>query len=135
MRDLKKFLMSRLTSYRGGDQGAGASGRRRKVLGGPLGNARSNGPRRSTNEYRVQRRDSEIRWVRVCRLASREGAGRERRMASLVGTVEDITEHKEWAEREHFLKVPRSSGRGSTTRFTASFPWICAARKFWMLPR
>jgi PAS domain S-box-containing protein len=63
-----------------------------------------NGPRRSTNEYRVQRRDGEIRWVRVCRLASREGVGRERRVASLVGTVEDITEHKEWAQREHFFR-------------------------------
>jgi PAS domain S-box-containing protein len=63
-----------------------------------------NGPQRSTHEYRVQRRDGEVRWVRVCRLASREGAGRERRVASLVGTVQDITEHKECAEREHFFK-------------------------------
>jgi two-component system, chemotaxis family, CheB/CheR fusion protein len=62
------------------------------------------GPQRSTHEYRVQRRDGGVRWVRVCWLAYHEGAGRERRVASVVGTVQDITEHKECAEREYLLK-------------------------------
>ena len=41
--------------------------------------------------------------VEVRRLACFEGAGRERRVASLVGTVQDITERKEREEREHLL--------------------------------
>jgi hypothetical protein len=36
-------------------------------------------------------------------LACFEGAGRERRCASLVGTVQEITERKERQEREHLL--------------------------------
>jgi PAS domain S-box-containing protein len=51
-------------------------------------------------EYRVQRRDGEVRWVEVRRLACFEGAGRERRCASLVGTVQEITERKKRQERE-----------------------------------
>jgi PAS domain S-box-containing protein len=61
------------------------------------------GPQRSTHEYRVQWRDGEVHSVRVCWLACREGAGHERRVASLLGTVYDITEHKESSEREHLL--------------------------------
>jgi PAS domain-containing protein len=60
-------------------------------------------PRRSPREYRVQRRDGEVRWVEVRRLACFEGAGRERRCASLVGTVQEITERKERQERENLL--------------------------------
>jgi PAS domain S-box-containing protein len=61
------------------------------------------GPQRSTHEYRVQRRDGEVRWVRVCWLASREGAGRERRVASILGTVHDITGRKRREEHEHLV--------------------------------
>jgi PAS domain S-box-containing protein len=68
------------------------------------------GPLRSTEEYRLRRRDGEVRWVRVCWLAYLEDAGRERRVASVIGTAQDITEHKEctarerlFAEREHLL--------------------------------
>jgi len=57
-------------------------------------------PQRPPQEYRVQRRDGEVRWVEVRRLACFEGAGRERRCASLVGTVEEITERKERQERD-----------------------------------
>jgi PAS domain S-box-containing protein len=60
-------------------------------------------PQRSPREYRVQRRDGEVRWVEVRRLACFEGAGRERRCASLVGTVQEITERKERQERDHLL--------------------------------
>ena len=60
-------------------------------------------PQRSPREYRVQRGDGEARWVEVRRLACFEGAGRERRCASLVGTVQEITERKERQEREHLL--------------------------------
>ena len=57
-------------------------------------------PQRSPREYRVQRRDGEVRWVEVRRLACFEGAERERRCASLVGTVQEITERKECQERD-----------------------------------
>jgi PAS domain S-box-containing protein len=61
------------------------------------------GPQRSSQEYRVQRRDGAARWVRVCWLAYHEGAGRERRVANVVGTVHDITERKQREERDHLL--------------------------------
>jgi PAS domain S-box-containing protein len=61
------------------------------------------GPQRSTHEYLVQGRDGEARWVRVCWLAYHEGAGRERRVASVVGTVHDITERKHREERQHLV--------------------------------
>jgi PAS domain S-box-containing protein len=57
-------------------------------------------PQRSPREYRVQRRDGEVRWIEVRRLACFEGAGRERHCASLVGTVEEITGRKERQERD-----------------------------------
>jgi PAS domain S-box-containing protein len=60
-------------------------------------------PQRSPREYRVQRRNGEVRWVEVRRLACFEGAGRERRCASLVGTVQEITKRKEREEKEHLL--------------------------------
>jgi PAS domain S-box-containing protein len=55
------------------------------------------------HEYRVQRRNGEVRWVEVRRLAYFEGNPRERRLASVVGTVHDITERKEREERERLL--------------------------------
>jgi PAS domain S-box-containing protein len=54
-------------------------------------------------EYRVQRRDGEVRWVEVHGLAYFESAGRERRAVSIVGTAADITERKEREEKEHLL--------------------------------
>jgi PAS domain-containing protein len=45
-------------------------------------------PPRLPREYRVRRREGEVRWVEIRRLACFEGAGRQRRCASLVGTVE-----------------------------------------------
>jgi PAS domain S-box-containing protein len=67
-------------------------------------------PQRPPREYRVQPREGEVRWVEVRRLACFEGAGRERRCASLVGTVEEITarkkrqeQDKERQERDHLL--------------------------------
>jgi PAS domain S-box-containing protein len=61
------------------------------------------GPQRSTHEYRVLRRDGTVRWVQVSWLAYLEGAGGELRVASVVGTVFDITERKQREEREHLL--------------------------------
>jgi PAS domain S-box-containing protein len=65
---------------------------------------------RPPRDYRVQRKDGEVRWVEVRRLACFEGAGRERQCASLVGTVEEITarkkrqeQDKERQERDHLL--------------------------------
>jgi PAS domain S-box-containing protein len=54
-------------------------------------------------EYRVQRRDGEVRWVESHGLAYFEGAGGEHRAVSIVGTVQDITERKEREEKEHLL--------------------------------
>jgi PAS domain S-box-containing protein len=58
---------------------------------------------RTPQEYRVQGRDGEVRWVEVRRLVHFEGAGRARRATSFVATVEDITERKKLAERDQLL--------------------------------
>jgi PAS domain S-box-containing protein len=60
-------------------------------------------PQRPTHQYRVQRRDAEVRWVEVQRLVHFEGAGHRRRAVSIVGTVQDITERKEQEERLRLL--------------------------------
>jgi PAS domain S-box-containing protein len=67
-------------------------------------------PKPYAHEHRIQRRDGEVRWVETHGLAYFEGAGRERRAVSSVGTVVDITERKEreeerkeQEEREHLL--------------------------------
>jgi PAS domain S-box-containing protein len=60
-------------------------------------------PRRSPYEYRVQRRDGEVRWVEVRWLAYFDGDQRERGAASAVGAVHDITERKQGQEREQLL--------------------------------
>jgi PAS domain S-box-containing protein len=60
-------------------------------------------PKPYAHEYRIRRRDGEMRWVEAHGLADFEGAGRERRMANFVGTVADVTERKEREEREHLL--------------------------------
>jgi PAS domain S-box-containing protein len=60
-------------------------------------------PQRSPHEYRVRRRDGEVRWVEVRWLAYFDGDQRERRAAGVVGTVQDITERKQRQERELFL--------------------------------
>jgi PAS domain S-box-containing protein len=61
------------------------------------------GPHRIAHEYRVKQKDGTVRWVRVCWLTYLEGAGQQQRVASIVGTVDDITERKRREEREHFL--------------------------------
>jgi PAS domain S-box-containing protein len=55
------------------------------------------------HEYRVRRRDGKVRWVEVHWLAHFEGAQHERGIASVIGTVQDITQRKEREEREHLL--------------------------------
>jgi hypothetical protein len=60
-------------------------------------------PKPCANEYRLRRRDGEVRWVESRLLAYFEGAGRERRVVSFIGTVADITQRKEREEREHLL--------------------------------
>jgi PAS domain S-box-containing protein len=60
-------------------------------------------PKRYAHEYRIRRRDGKIRWVDVHGLSYFEGAGRERRVASFIGTAADITERKDREEREHLL--------------------------------
>jgi PAS domain S-box-containing protein len=60
-------------------------------------------PKRSASEFRIRRRNGEIRWVEAHRLAYFEGVGPERRAVSFGGTVQDITERKEREEKEHLL--------------------------------
>jgi PAS domain S-box-containing protein len=59
-------------------------------------------PMRSTTEFRLRRRNGEVRWVETLGLAYFEGAG-ERAPVSMVGTAQDITERKEREEKEHLL--------------------------------
>jgi two-component sensor histidine kinase len=54
-------------------------------------------------EYRVQREDGRIRWLETHGLAYFEGAGRGRRAVRVVGTVDDITERRENAEKADLL--------------------------------
>jgi PAS domain S-box-containing protein len=60
-------------------------------------------PERSPTQFRLRRGNGEVRWVETQGLARLEGAGRERRVVSFIGTVQDITERKERREREHLL--------------------------------
>jgi PAS domain S-box-containing protein len=55
------------------------------------------------HEYRIRRQDGAVRWVEGNGLAHFEGSGRERRLVSFGGTVQDITERKEREEKEHLL--------------------------------
>jgi len=57
-------------------------------------------PSRSPHEYRVQRRDGEVRWVDVRWLLY---FGGEHERGTVVGTVQDIGERKEREERERLL--------------------------------
>ena len=60
-------------------------------------------PKPLTMEYRIRRRDGGVRWVENHGLAYFENAGPERRAASFVGTVADVTARKEREEKEHLL--------------------------------
>jgi PAS domain S-box-containing protein len=60
-------------------------------------------PKRSAAEFRLRRRNGEVRWVETLGLAYFEGAGRERRAVNVAGTAQDITERKEREEKEHLL--------------------------------
>jgi PAS domain S-box-containing protein len=60
-------------------------------------------PRRSATEFRLRRAHGGIRWVETLGLAYFEGAGRERRAVSFIGTLQDITERKEREEKEQLL--------------------------------
>jgi PAS domain S-box-containing protein len=55
------------------------------------------------HEYRVRRRDGQVRWVEAHGLAYFAGAAPERRAVSFGGTVQDITERKEREEKEQLL--------------------------------
>jgi PAS domain S-box-containing protein len=54
------------------------------------------------DEYRIYRRDGEIRWVQVRGLSYFEGSGPERRIVRF-GTVRDITERKAREEQVYLL--------------------------------
>jgi PAS domain S-box-containing protein len=60
-------------------------------------------PKPYAHEYRVRRRDGEVRWVQVHGLAQFDGGGPKRRLVSFVGTSQDITDRKQHEEREHLL--------------------------------
>src|SRR5712672_2150932 len=60
-------------------------------------------PKRSATEFRLRRRNGDVRGVETLGLGHFEGAGRERRAVSMAGTAQDITERKEREEKEHLL--------------------------------
>jgi PAS domain S-box-containing protein len=60
-------------------------------------------PQPYAHEYRVLRRDGDVRWVEGHGLAYFDGAGPERRLVGFAGTVQDITERKLREEKEHLL--------------------------------
>src|SRR5262249_33595917 len=60
-------------------------------------------PKPYTIEYRVQRRDGEVRCVEAHGLTYFEGASHDRRAVSMVGTAQDITERKQREERGRVL--------------------------------
>jgi PAS domain S-box-containing protein len=67
-------------------------------------------PKRSAVEFRIRRRNGEVRWLETLGLAHFAGTGGEQRPVSIVGTVADITARKEMeeerkarAEKEHLL--------------------------------
>jgi PAS domain S-box-containing protein len=60
-------------------------------------------PERSPTQFRLRRGNGKVRWLETQGLAHLEGAGRERRVVSFIGTVQDINERKEREEREHLL--------------------------------
>jgi PAS domain S-box-containing protein len=60
-------------------------------------------PPRSPTQFRLRRRNGEVRWVETQGLARLEGVGRERKVVSFNGTVQDITERKEREERMELL--------------------------------
>jgi two-component sensor histidine kinase len=67
-------------------------------------------PKRSAIEFRLRRRNGEVRWLETLGLAHFEGVGDERRAVGVVGAVADITARKEMederrarAEKEHLL--------------------------------
>jgi PAS domain S-box-containing protein len=60
-------------------------------------------PRAIAHDYRIRRRDGQIRWLESHGLAYFEGTGPGRRVVSFGGTVQDITERKEREEKEHLL--------------------------------
>ena len=60
-------------------------------------------PKPYAHEYRVQRRDGEVRWVETHGLAYFEGTGRERRLVSFIGTAQDVTERKQREEQVYLL--------------------------------
>src|SRR5258707_14650954 len=68
------------------------------------------GPKPEAIEFRLQHRDGEVRWLEVHWLAYFEGDGRERRTASVAGTVADITERKEREEQVQLL-IPEGNHR------------------------
>jgi PAS domain S-box-containing protein len=60
-------------------------------------------PRPLAVEHRLQREDGRLRWIETHGLAYFDGDGRGRRAMRVVGTVDDITERKENAEKAHLL--------------------------------
>jgi PAS domain S-box-containing protein len=60
-------------------------------------------PKREATEFRIRRRDGEIRWVETFGFAYFVGAGHERQAVSNIGTLQDITERKVRDERENLL--------------------------------
>jgi PAS domain S-box-containing protein len=60
-------------------------------------------PKRSATQFRLRLGDAKVRWVETQGHAHLGGAGRDRKVVSFIGTVQDITERKEREKKEHLL--------------------------------
>jgi PAS domain S-box-containing protein len=60
-------------------------------------------PRPAVIEFRIRRRDGELRWVELHGLANFAIVGRDRHPVSLIGIAQDITERKRHEEQTQLL--------------------------------
>jgi PAS domain S-box-containing protein len=57
-------------------------------------------PERFQKQFRLRRENGKVRWVETQGLVHLEGEGRERQVVGFIGTVHDITAHKEAEEAQ-----------------------------------
>ena len=75
-------------------------------------------PRPYSIEYRVNRPDGEVRWVRANGVAAFEGTGAARQATSFVGTVEDITRRRRAEQQRELLIKDLEEKNAELERFT-----------------
>jgi PAS domain S-box-containing protein len=68
------------------------------------------GPERYAKEYRIIRSDGQVRWVVDSGRAIREEVGTDRQLRRIIGTVQDITDRKEF---EHSLQQAKRAAENA----------------------